>query len=111
MIERALTNVIKHSYASRVLVRVELDQPDRLRIHIEDNGVGFAVAAVHGLSIGISSMKARARLSGTVLVQSEPGRTLLQATLPLNRSWPSHQHLVPLLEYVVPTWFFLQAPK
>lgn len=74
MIERALTNVIKHSYASRVLVRVELDQPDRLRIHIEDNGVGFAVAAVHGLSIGISSMKARARLSGTVLVQSEPGR-------------------------------------
>lgn len=40
-----------------------------------------------GLSIGISSMKARiARLNGTFAVQSEPGRTLLQATLPLSRS-------------------------
>ncbi|VGO07924.1 Probable two-component sensor, near polyamine transporter [plant metagenome] len=85
-LEEALTNVIKHSHAQRVLVWLELPAPNVLELGIEDDGAGFDVAAVRqaGLSVGMNSMRSRiARVGGTLAVDSRPGRTTLAARLPL----------------------------
>jgi signal transduction histidine kinase len=69
-------------------VELELRQSesDRLELRIEDDGVGFDVAAVlrAGISVGMRSMHARiARVGGELDVASQPGRTALTATLGL----------------------------
>lgn len=86
LIEEALTNVIKHSQAQRVCLCLEQPEPDVLTLEIEDDGVGFDVPAVNasGLGIGMRSMSMRiARVGGTLVIDSRPGRTALAARLPL----------------------------
>lgn len=80
-VEEAMTNVVKHAAARRVVLRLE-PEPDNtgMRLCIEDDGVGFDLDAVlnAGLSVGIHSMSRRiARIGGTLHITSEPGRTLL----------------------------------
>ncbi|PSJ56454.1 sensor histidine kinase [Pseudaminobacter soli (ex Li et al. 2025)] len=91
LVEEALTNVIKHSRARHV--RLRLDQPEAaaLLLRIEDDGVGFDVAAVRqaDISIGMRSMSVRiARVGGTLDVTSRPGETVLAAQLKLEESSP-----------------------
>jgi signal transduction histidine kinase len=64
---------VRHSAASRVDVRLpRLD--DRLRIVVEDDGVGFDPAA-EAAGSGLASMRRRARDSGgTLRVETAPGR-------------------------------------
>lgn len=86
LLEEALTNVVKHSRARRVQVQLLLPDNDRLELRVEDDGVGFDVAAVRqaGVSVGMRSMHARiARVHGSLDIVSEPGRTVLSAVLPL----------------------------
>ncbi len=83
LVEESLTNVIKHSRARRVRVAVE-PADGALALRIEDDGVGFDVAAVQqaGVSVGMRSMHARiARAGGSLDVASAPGRTVLVARL------------------------------
>lgn len=87
LIEEALTNVIKHSQASHVRLYSHQPEADQLVLEIEDDGVGFDVAAVNasGLGIGMRSMATRiARVGGTLHIDSEPGRTLLTACVQLS---------------------------
>jgi signal transduction histidine kinase len=86
LVEEALTNVIKHSQASHVRLRLDQPQPGELVLEIEDDGVGFDVEAVRAADIGIGmrSMSVRiARVGGALDVASQPGRTLLTARLTL----------------------------
>jgi two-component system sensor histidine kinase UhpB len=86
LVEEALSNVIKHSRASRVLVHCTQTTPGELRLRIEDNGVGFDVLAVSGagLSVGVRSMHARMeRVGGRLRMDSYPGATVLDVTLAL----------------------------
>lgn len=83
--EEALTNIVKHSQARRV--RVSLSYPDALQLvlRIEDDGIGFdaPTALRAGLGIGMSSMRARMeRMGGSLQVQSRPGCTVIEASLP-----------------------------
>ena len=84
--EEALTNIVKHSQAR--MVRVSLLYPDaqQLVLRVEDDGIGFdALTALRaGLGIGVSSMRARMqRMGGSLQVQSRPGCTVIEASLPL----------------------------
>lgn len=84
LVEEALSNVIKHSQARRVCIRCDLPEPDRLVLSIEDDGIGFDVAAVQGAgqSVGMRSMTARAeRVGGRFSVESGEAGTVVRVQL------------------------------
>jgi signal transduction histidine kinase len=77
-VREALTNVQKHSRASRVNVSVEKTGPN-LEVAIEDDGTGFPFAGTFSLDelekLGIGPMSIRRRvrhLSGELIVDSRP---------------------------------------
>jgi len=83
LVEESLVNVLKHSRARQVELELRQTEPGRLELRIEDNGVGFDVAAVlrAGISVGMRSMHTRiARVGGELDVASRPGQTVLVAT-------------------------------
>jgi signal transduction histidine kinase len=75
IIQEALTNVARHSEASRVEVTMRLNNGD-LQVEIADNGKGIDQAMiVHPESLGIMSMQERARiLGGKIVITSNPGK-------------------------------------
>ncbi len=79
VVAEALTNVIKHAEATRVVVRACIG-PDHVALEIEDDGVGGATADGPGLT-GICDRLAV--LDGTMEVDSPPGGgTTLRARIP-----------------------------
>ncbi len=87
LVEEALSNVIKHSGARQLCVEVQPGAAGALHVRVQDDGVGFDVAAVQsaGLSVGMRSMAARAeRMGGALTVESAPGRTVVAVTLALS---------------------------
>ena len=89
VLQEALTNVAKHSHASRVEVELVVDA-DAVRLMVADNGRGVDRAARRSLlkqpaGIGLLGMQERLELFGGRLdVESEPGQGVrLVAHLPL----------------------------
>lgn len=85
IVEEALSNMLKHSRANLVQLRLQFDEGGGWHLEIEDNGRGFDVEAVlqAGLSVGMRSMQARAqRLGGRMVVVSKPGQTLILVQIP-----------------------------
>ena len=62
-IREALNNVLKHSKATEVLIRVTANPPE-LVFTIEDNGVGFNMNEVRGGGRGLANLADRMRLAG-----------------------------------------------
>lgn len=87
-IQEGLTNLAKHSRATRARVNLRADTT-KLEVHVEDNGVGFNVAEVVGSpkqrSLGLFGIQERVNLlGGSSQVQSEPGKgTKLIISVPL----------------------------
>ena len=84
VLEEALTNIIKHSQASKISVILHYLTLEQLELIIEDNGVGFDVQATElmGLSVGMQSMKIRmGRIGGQLAIQSQLGQTILKASI------------------------------
>ncbi len=78
----ALTNIIKHSKATSVVVTLLL-KADVLRLTVQDDGIGCAQGNCSGR--GLSNMKKRAdEICGTVTVSAEKGtRVHLEIPLPV----------------------------
>ena len=75
MVQEALSNVRKHSQATRVDLLVH--RHPRWRFEVQDNGVGFEVASVppNSLHVGLGIMRERAqRIGAVVQVESAPGQ-------------------------------------
>jgi signal transduction histidine kinase len=74
LVQEALTNIRRHSAATRV--RVDLRrQEGRVRAVISDNGVGFDTAQSGLRSFGLRGMRERVRvLGGDLEIESEPGQ-------------------------------------
>jgi two-component system, NarL family, sensor histidine kinase UhpB len=74
IIQEALTNVTRHSQASRVTVTVRL-AGQTLMLAVEDNGVGFIPESLSGVrSLGLVGMRERAMAcGGTLIVRGKPG--------------------------------------
>ena len=78
IIQEALTNIVKHSGASQVKVRLQMSDTKAI-VQVKDNGTGFDVeATLRRKSIrrklGIHGMMERAALlGGTITIQSQPG--------------------------------------
>jgi signal transduction histidine kinase len=82
VVQEALRNASRHSGAAHALVYIE-DVKERLRLRIEDDGKGFVPSLETGL--GLLSMQERVvNLSGTIRVDSSPGRgAVITVELPL----------------------------
>ncbi|HZT43070.1 MAG TPA: sensor histidine kinase [Chthonomonadaceae bacterium] len=93
--QEALTNVLRHAEARRVVVLLRQQNGDVLLV-VHDNGKGFDVnaaqtAAIQGTSLGVLTMEERARLAGGHLeIRSEPGKgTTVCITIPVRKSKPA----------------------
>jgi two-component system, NarL family, sensor histidine kinase UhpB len=75
IIQEALTNVARHSEATRAEVALRLNNGE-LQVEIADNGKGIDQAMIaHPESLGILSMQERARmLGGNMVITSNPGK-------------------------------------
>ena len=85
IVQEALSNVVRHSGATRAAVRVARE-PDRLVVTVQDDGHGFNVPEVRaaGRGLGLFGMGERAAyLGGRVDVQSAPTGTRVRAEIPL----------------------------
>jgi len=93
VLREAVSNIIKHSGASRCSVRCNIAEGD-FQLVIQDNGKGIPMELDGKLDRGhgMASMKHRAKqLQGQCLVESGPGYgTVIRLTIPLDR------HLSPV---------------
>ena len=86
--QEILTNVVRHSKATRVEVSLAQVQ-DNLLLEVRDNGVGMPAAEPGGKrSLGLLGMQERALLfGGSVAFDSQPGKgTYVTLTIPLARA-------------------------
>ncbi|CAJ95419.1 Signal transduction histidine kinase [Cupriavidus necator] len=83
-LQEALTNVLKHSKASRADVVLRNDARG-LELVVSDNGMGFEPAAIERHpGTGMRSMRARTRrLGGTLSVRSTGEGTMLTVRIPI----------------------------
>jgi len=89
ILREAVSNIIKHSGASHVMIHTEVHLDDRqFLVIIQDNGRGIPMELDGRLDRGhgMTTMKHRAKqLSGQCLVESGPGfGTVIRLTLPLD---------------------------
>jgi PAS domain S-box-containing protein len=85
IIQEALTNVTRHSKATRVDVTVRR-LATAIILAVEDNGVGFTPQSLSGLrSLGLVGMRERAlACGGTLMIRGEPGEgTAITVTIPV----------------------------
>ena len=81
VLEEALTNVVKHSRATKVSISLELPSTRELKLLVTDNGTGFDVHTIqiNSMGVGMRSMLARVeRINGTLRIESQPGATTLE---------------------------------
>jgi two-component system NarL family sensor kinase len=92
--QEALTNIVQHSKATRAALTLEL-APGGVTLTIADNGEGFDVdAALADLRGGVGLRNMRERLDalgGTLEIESQIGRTVIAATVPLPLAAPTMQ--------------------
>lgn len=86
IVQEALTNVARHSFASHVRVFLE-EEENSLSLFVEDNGHGFKLPETGEFEgLGMAGMRERAGLAGGNLeIQSLPERgTTVRCTLPID---------------------------
>ena len=74
IIQEAVTNAVRHARATKISVELVL-KSDRLRLSIEDNGIGFDSQLLLNEGFGLIGMRERSdRLNGNLVINSEIGR-------------------------------------
>jgi signal transduction histidine kinase len=81
----ALNNVIRHSAATEVLIRIE-GAPDHLVVSVKDNGRGLSKGLVSEGAEGLKSMRRRLkRMGGRCEIEGRDGEgTTVRFWVPLN---------------------------
>ncbi|MBA4136373.1 MAG: hypothetical protein C0518_03550 [Opitutus sp.] len=89
IVQEALTNVARHSRATRVRVAIT-PAPGAVQLEVADNGKSFQVSKVFlaksNKRLGLLGMKERVEMvGGTLTIQSDPATgTIVRATIPFN---------------------------
>lgn len=84
-LQEALTNVIRHSHAGQVAIRLEV-HGERLDLTVQDDGCGFDPGApAERRGVGLASMRSRmTRIGAALVVESAAGQgTAWQAHIPI----------------------------
>ncbi|TYZ07603.1 hypothetical protein FY528_14675 [Hymenobacter lutimineralis] len=98
-IQEAIQNILKHAQATEIEVQL-IQTEQELTVMIEDNGVGYNVAATsHLAGVGLQNISTRmAYLGGRADFDAVPGRgTTVTLVVPTQQS-KGHQHEVPVHE-------------
>jgi signal transduction histidine kinase len=84
VLKEALTNIVRHSGARSVRLRVELPA-GQIKVNVQDNGRSFAQAPDDALADGLRNMRQRIEaLGGQFRIETKPGEgTRLEFTVPL----------------------------
>jgi PAS domain S-box-containing protein len=85
ILQEALTNVTRHSKATKVIVTVR-HAAQSIILAVEDNGIGFTPQSLSGLrSLGLVGMRERAMAcGGSLLVRGQPGEgCAIMVTIPV----------------------------
>ncbi len=87
LIMESLHNIVKHAQAKNCSVWLER-LPGEYLVRVEDDGIGFEVAAVPHNRVGLSSMRERvAQLGGRLVIDTAPGRgTRVLVHLPASKT-------------------------
>lgn len=90
VVQEALTNVVRHAGAGRVVVRIDEDNGD-IHLELRDDGRGFAEGSSRK-SFGLLGMRERVNmLGGRLEVRSAPGEgTAIEAWLPKGGGTSGH---------------------
>ncbi len=85
IVQEALTNVIRHSQASKVTIGL-FQKDGQVHLEVKDNGIGFDVSQATRTA-GLTGMKERARsLGGRLVIQTATGSgTEIIAVLPMTK--------------------------
>lgn len=88
--QEALHNVVKHAAAHGVQMTLARDG-GRIRLAVEDDGMGFDPATVPAGHLGLAGMRARAeKLGGQLDVETAPGRgTRVEVIVPVRSEAPA----------------------
>jgi signal transduction histidine kinase len=80
--QEALQNVVKHSGARAATVQLTQAR-QTIRLHVVDDGKGFADSSNDGVGLGLLSMRERVRMAGgRIVIRSVPGQgTRVSVTL------------------------------
>jgi signal transduction histidine kinase len=89
IVQEALTNVLKHAKARRVVLTVAVDG-DELTVSLQDDGLGMRPKVAGHAAHGLMTMRHRAMSSGGDLsISSGPETgTLVKARIPLQHHLP-----------------------
>ena len=90
VVQEALTNVHRHSHASEVNIRLDVNAGN-IRLDINDNGNGIPAQKLHaffesnnGTGVGLAGMRERVQeLEGSFGIDSDQTGTLLRIVLPI----------------------------
>jgi signal transduction histidine kinase len=85
IVQEALNNILKHSSANYVTLRMRMAQRE-LQLEINDDGKGFNPAANQTMGLGLDSMRERAaQLGGALTILSKPGQgTRVRLSVPFD---------------------------
>ncbi|NGZ99248.1 MAG: hypothetical protein CV089_24600 [Nitrospira sp. WS110] len=73
IVREALSNCARHAHASRAAISIRMKNT-RIRVSVQDDGIGFSTAVGQPRGYGLANMEARARqLGGRLRVQSKRG--------------------------------------
>lgn len=76
LVKEALNNIVKHAQATKVFLKVEIDE--YLRIEISDNGTGFDMSKIRKNSNGLQNMRFRIeRLNGRIQFKQDNGTKVI----------------------------------
>jgi signal transduction histidine kinase len=92
ILQEALTNIVRHAGASRVLVSLEAGK-DKVTLEIRDNGRGIAAAELNDRrALGLLGMRERAiSVGGNLTISGAPGTgTAVLVTVPME---PAVEHV------------------
>ena len=83
-VQEALTNVARHAQARSVRVLLETTESGRLRVTVQDDGIGFGTESALEGHLGLLGMRERARvLGGRLSLESAAGKgALLSLEIP-----------------------------
>jgi signal transduction histidine kinase len=71
--EEALTNIMKHSQATHVIVKLYFSSTQQLILEVEDNGIGFNTDILNdtNLGVGLKNMQLRTeKIQATMNIES-----------------------------------------
>lgn len=89
IVQEALTNVARHSRATKVSVSIRDSGDGQLVIEVQDDGVGFDTAAQRS-GFGLTGVQERVALvGGALLIESGEDGTTLCARIPIKRRAPA----------------------